>query len=146
MGWKMRKLILIILSVLLLAAMGPSHAQPTATAQDRNGNLELHVVTDEDVDIKVYIDDKLVVDRQFKKAQNNFGVMGIAPHKAFQLDLKPGKHVIRAEAHQGAQHFTSEVELAGSKRRVALYYANPDGNRQKEPFSLEAYDHQIAYQ
>jgi len=146
----MRKSILtIIVSLFALAVTSFGapflYAQQPGLSQDKNGNLELHVVTDETVNIKVFIDDKPAIDAQFQKDISEERI-SIAPHKVFYFNFQPGKHTLRAEAQPGNQSFTGEFEVINNKQWLALSYVDPQRIKQKEQFTLEVYDHQIWYQ
>ena len=109
----MRILFLTIICSLFWPGVTDSYilyAQPTRLSQNKNGNLELHVVTDENVSIKVFIDGKPAVEAQFHKEPNAISI-SIAPHKIFFFNLQQGKHTLRAEADSGKQSFSGEFEI-----------------------------------
>lgn len=144
----MRKSILVIIFYLCSLTISPYlhflYAQSIELQQVKNGNLELHVVTDENVDIKVFIDNKLAVSERFNKQKEEDNI-GIAPHKVFKFNLSSGKHTLQAEANQGKQSFVGEFEIS-NKRWVSLSYVDPQRINTDKPFSLEVYDYQIMYQ
>jgi hypothetical protein len=123
----MRKSFLVIIFSLFWLV---SYAQPIELPQVKNGNLEFHLVTDENVEIMVFFDNKRAIVAQFLKKQEGYD-LGIATHKVYQFDLGPGKHTLRAETKPGKQSFTAEFELSNKRRWVILYYADPKRTKQK---------------
>ncbi len=140
--------LIIILFPFLILTLGAHsyflYAQAIEIPQVEVGNLEFHLITEDSVDIKVFIDGKLAINEEFIQKQKNPD-LGIVPHKIFQFKLKPGKHLVTAQAHQGQQTFTGEFKLI-DKRWVVLYYVDPQRLKQKEPFSMEVYKFQVMYQ
>ncbi|MHC4474511.1 MAG: serpin family protein [Planctomycetota bacterium] len=119
-----------------------SHVSENKLPQDKNGNLILYVANQsfaiDPVDIKVYIDDKLAIDREFdvgtgKRRQHNW--------QKFQFQLSEGAHRLRVESKKGQASFEEQFEVRDKHWAVLDYWF---GGREDSPPAQKKFTFQVS--
>ncbi|MBM3290151.1 MAG: hypothetical protein FJY92_08380 [Candidatus Hydrogenedentes bacterium] len=88
-------------------------ATDTAPFQDPNGNFHLRIYADQmhfdgvPLDIKVYIDGDLAVDRTFSSQRGTYD-------DRFRFNLPPGTHEIRAKSMKARAEIARTFEIKGT--------------------------------
>jgi hypothetical protein len=90
----------------------PTRAKPQ-TEEVENANFVLYVLNSsrksKDVDIQVFVDGKLEVDKSFSSEPQGPVLIHLPPHEVFRFRLAPGSHTLKASSSAGAatleQHF-----------------------------------------
>ncbi|MDD5060648.1 MAG: hypothetical protein PHY35_05970 [Candidatus Omnitrophica bacterium] len=141
----MRKLLIIYFFFLIVMnSYAEEQVVREVLSQDLEGNLELHIVTEEKVSLMVLIDDKIAVNQEFNaiKGPN----LGIAPHEVFFFYVEPGEHVLSAKTGSGKQVYQGIFSIGENKKWVVLSYEDIERTKGFKPFSMEAYDNQVMYE
>jgi len=111
--------------------------------RDLEGNLELHVVTEEKVSLMVLIDDKIAVNQEFNALRGPD--LGIVPHEVFFFYIEPGEHLLSAKTGSGKQVYQGIFSIGGDKKWMVLSYEDIERTKGFKPFSMEVYDKQVIY-
>ena len=137
----MKKLYIVIISIIIIVGLIiifglynentiPSVSGPTELTQDDNRNFALHVSSQsfaiDPVDIKIYIDNKLAVDRDFYVGTQH-------TYKSFRYSLSKGQHNIKIESKKGGATLEENFVIIDKHSGVVEYWYYPETHYDPTP-------------
>lgn len=128
------------LALIALVASGCGTYKTPAQFEDPNGNFHLHVYMDSyryaivPMDVKVYIDGRVAVDRNFSSSKGHYD-------DQYRFDLPAGTHTLKAVTQKGNAEIERTFEM--KERNFAVLYFTPSSKEGVGGWSFKISDEPI---